>query len=178
MVRAVRPEGSECSACGGRAGDREGEDDEPLSAERLRGGERGPGSAGRLARGGGEPEAPPPGRGRQQLVAVTVTLGGSIVLVAALGGSSLAAMVGQLFVIGLLTLQIFRGAPWARWVVVALALLVGAGNAVNAARLFGVDGSSWPINAGLAAVYAWCAFILAFSRPLASFVRQQRAKLR
>lgn len=116
-------------------------------------------------------------RGRQQLIAVAVTLIGSILLVFAMGGSG-AGVVTQMVVVGLLTLQMFRGAPWARWGVVALSVLVGVLNLANALRLLGVEGSSWPINLGLAVLYFWCAFILAFSPSVASFMRDRRVKNR
>jgi len=117
-------------------------------------------------------------RGRQQLIAVAVTLIGSIVLIFAMGGSTVGVLTIQLIVVSLLTLQMFCGAPWARFFVVAMTVLFGLGNLYNAVRLFSTEGSSWPINAGLSLLYLWCAFILFFSRPVGSFMRDQRVKNR
>ena len=118
-------------------------------------------------------EPPELARGRQQLVAIVVTLGGSIALVAAVGGLPLGTAAVELAIFGLIAVQLFRGAQWARWTVVVLTLLTAAGNGYNAARIFG-DDPSWILNAGLAATYLFCAFILVFSAPLVAFMRARR----
>jgi len=123
-------------------------------------------------------EPPDTERGRRQTIAILVTLVGSIVIVALLGGSTLPAMLIQLIVIGLLGLQLFRGAAWARWVLVAIAALTVVGNGWAAAQGAQAGGASWAINAALAAIYAWCGFFLAVSRSLAAFVTAQREKVK
>jgi hypothetical protein len=122
----------------------------------------------------GEPD-PTVARGRQQIVAILVTLGGSIVLVAFLGGSPLAGMLVQLFVLGLLAMQLFRGVPWARWVLCALTGLAALGNAWVGVQSLGADGTGWIVNAALLALYAFSAFMLAMSPAIREFESHQRA---
>lgn len=117
-------------------------------------------------------------RGRQQLIAVAVTLIGSFVLLLVLGLAEPRSTVIWAVVFALLSFQIFRGRNWARWIVVALTFVLGARNAFAAASFFDTVGSSWPINAALVFVYAWCALILALSRPLQQFVSEQRRRVR
>ena len=114
-------------------------------------------------------------RGRQQALAVLVTLGGSIVTVAFLGGAPLGGMVVQLIVLVLLGVQLFRGTVWARWVLVAMVSLAAVGNATMAVGSFGGEGVGWIVNVGLAVIYAWCAFVLAFSPVVGAFMSAQRA---
>ena len=115
-------------------------------------------------------------KGRQQLIAVAVSLVGSIVLLLLIGAAQLGTAVIWTFVFSLLSLQMFRGRNWARWIIVVFALVLGGGNAYSAATLFETVGSSWPINAALVVVYAWCAFILLLSKPVQDFMGDQRAK--
>lgn len=127
------------------------------------------------AKGDGEP--PDTEKGRRQAIAILVTLVGSIVIVAFLGGSTVPGMLMQLIVVGLLGMQLFRGAGWARWVLVAVAALTVVGNGWAAVQGAQAGGASWAINAALAAIYGWCGFFLAMSRSLAAFVADQRDKL-
>lgn len=112
-------------------------------------------------------------RGRRQAVAIAVTLVGAVVLAVILGWSMAMAAL-YLFANALLLLQLFRGRAWARWILFALTVL----NAVA----YGHFGSTHFEAAGsvpslaLAAIYAWCAAILAMSKPLDRFVRTQRLK--
>lgn len=114
-------------------------------------------------------------RGRQQAIAVLVTLGGSIVVVALLGGSPIAGMVVQLVVLGLLGMQLFRGVVWARWVIAAMTGLAAVGNAYMGVGSFGGDGAGWIVNAALGVIYAFCAFMLAMSPAIRAFMDAQRA---
>ncbi|MEZ4337039.1 MAG: hypothetical protein R3B82_10460 [Sandaracinaceae bacterium] len=114
-------------------------------------------------------------RGRQQAIAVLVTLGGSIVVVALLGGSPLAGMAVQLIVLALLGMQLFRGVVWAKWVLAAMTGLAALGNGYMGVSSFGGDGSGWIVNAGLAVIYVWCAFMLAMSPAIQAFMSAQRA---
>ncbi|MCB9596765.1 MAG: hypothetical protein H6719_28845 [Sandaracinaceae bacterium] len=114
-------------------------------------------------------------RGRQQAIAVLVTLGGSIVVVTFLGGSTLAAMLVQLVVLVLLGVQLFRGVGWARWVIAAMTGLGALGNGYVAATSLGADGIGWIVNVALAVIYAWCAFMLAMSSAVVAFMGAQRA---
>ena len=127
------------------------------------------------AKGDGEPSDPD--KGRRQAIAILVTLVGSIVIVALLGGSTVPGMLIQLIVIGLLGMQLFRGAGWARWVLVGIAALTVVGNVWAAVQGAQAGGASWAINAALAFIYGWCGFFLAMSRSLAAFVVSQREKL-
>jgi hypothetical protein len=124
------------------------------------------------------PEDPTVARGRLQLVAVAVSLIGSVILVAALGASASGAAVVQLAVIGLLLFQVFRGRGWARWLLVGLTGLGAAGNAWQAVRTFGAAGDPWLLSAGLAVIYGWCAAILAFGHALGRFLEARRARER
>lgn len=114
-------------------------------------------------------------RGRQQAIAVLVTLGGSILVVALLGGSPIGGMLVQLIVLGLLGMQMFRGVVWARWVLAAMTGLGALGNAYMGVGSFGGDGSGWIVNAGLGIIYAFCAFMLAMSPAIKAFMDGQRA---
>jgi len=127
---------------------------------------------------GDEPEGPAEDpelvRGRQQSMAILVTLAGSVVTVAFLGGAPLSGMFIQLIVLALLGVQIFRGTPWARWVLAAMITLAAVGNGYNAVGSFGAEGIGWIVNGCLAAIYAWCAFMLAFSSAVTAFMLAQR----
>ncbi len=114
-------------------------------------------------------------RGRQQALAILVTLGGSIVTVAFLGGAPLRGMAVQLVVLVLLGVQLFRGTVWARWVLVALIALAAAGNVTMAVGSFSGEGGGWIVNVGLAAIYVWCTFVLALSPAVGSFMAARRA---
>ena len=112
-------------------------------------------------------------RGRQQVMAVAVSLLGSVVLLAVVGAIPIGPTVGQLVVLALLLAQVYRGTAWARWLTAGLAALVGVGNAASAWTQLDGDGV-WALNACLAGVYLWCAFILALSRAVDAFLRDQR----
>ena len=113
-----------------------------------------------------EPAGGQAARGRQQVLAVLVTLGGSIVVVALLGGSPLPAMIVQLVVLALLGYQTMRGVAWARWVLVALTALAALGNGYAGLGSYGADGIGWIVNASLAAIYVWCAAVLVLSKAI------------
>ncbi|HJL15443.1 MAG TPA: hypothetical protein RMH99_07310 [Sandaracinaceae bacterium LLY-WYZ-13_1] len=115
-------------------------------------------------------------RGRLQLVAVAVSLVGSVILVALLGGSPGAALVLQLAVIGLLVFQTWRGKAWARWTLVVLTAIGAGANGWQAIQLVGEGGAPWWMNGGLALIFAWSAGILALGRALRRFVEVQRAR--
>ncbi|MBX3271263.1 MAG: hypothetical protein KF729_13435 [Sandaracinaceae bacterium] len=115
-------------------------------------------------------------RGRQQVLAVLVTLGGSIVVVALLGGSPLPAMIVQLVVLALLGYQTMRGVGWARWVLVALTGLAALGNGYAGLESYGADGIGWIVNASLAAIYLWCAAVLVLSEAVVAFQAAARAR--
>lgn len=108
-------------------------------------------------------------RGKMQLVAVAVSLVGSVVLVGALGGSSSSAFLVQLAVTGLLLFQVFRARSWARWVLVGLTALAAIGNAAQAFGTLDAAGNVGLLSVGLALIYAWCVAILAFSRPVKAY---------
>lgn len=112
-------------------------------------------------------------QGRRLVVAIAVSLIGSIVLLAALGMTVLNAVPIQLAVTGLLLFQIFRGRSWARWVLVAFTGLAAVGTVGPL-----VSAGQWPpIPLALAAVYAACAAALAFSPSVARFMEaRQRAE--
>ena len=124
-----------------------------------------------------EPNEPPEvRRGRRQGLAIGVTLAGSIVIVAFLGGSSMPGMFVQLIVLLLLGVQISRGTGWARWVTVAMTVLAGVGNAYQGVISFGADGIGWGVNVGLAIIYLWCAVVLGLSSSLTAYMSAQRAE--
>jgi len=109
-------------------------------------------------------------KGRRLVVAISVSLIGSIVLLAALGMSELNAVPIQLAVTGLLLFQIFRGRAWARWVLVAFTGLAAAGTLGQLASA----GELPPVAIALAVVYAGCAAALAFSPAVARFMQARR----
>ncbi len=114
-------------------------------------------------------------RGRRQIVAVGVSLVGSVLLVFVLGGAPAMAAVLQVVLMALLLLQVMRGRAWARWVLVAYVGLAAAGNAYQGVSSLRGD-APWEISLALAAVYAWCALVLALSGSVSRFVRAQRLR--
>jgi hypothetical protein len=113
-------------------------------------------------------------RGRRQAVAVAVTVIGAMVLPATLGATPLGALMMQLVLFGLLFVQLFRGRAWARWIVVALTGLVAVAHAAAAAG-FGPE-QPRGLSIAFAILFGWSALVLALSRHVARFVRDQRAK--
>jgi hypothetical protein len=163
-------EGRGCESC-----------DVVVCAACLKSGDRCPKCQRPLGEVGGEPprveEAVDPRaeRGRRQALAVAVSLVGAVLVVALLGGSPLGAVAIQLFALGLLLMQLFRGRPWARWALVAPTGLGALANAAAGVEHAGTD-SPWMLSLGLAVIFGWSALVLAVSRPLASFLRGQRAR--
>lgn len=112
-------------------------------------------------------------KGRRLVVAIAVSLIGSIVLLAALGMTGLREVPIQLAVTGLVLFQVFRGRSWARWVLVALTGLAAVGTFGQLAS----SGQFPPVPLALAAVYAACALALTFSPAIARFLEaRQRAE--
>lgn len=122
----------------------------------------------------GAPEDPEVARGRRQAVAVAVSLIGSIAVTAALGLTPLATAAMSLVINALLLFSLFGGRGWARWALAALTALAAAANAWMGASRVGVEGAPWMLSMGLAGIYAWCAFVLALSRPLRAFLLARR----
>lgn len=114
-------------------------------------------------------------RGRRQIIAVGVSLVGSVLLVFVLGGVPAATALLQVFVMGLLFLQIFRGRGWARWVLAAYVALAAVGNAYQGVAALRAGGF-WHVSLALAVVYAWCALVLALSGSVSRFLRAQRLR--
>lgn len=121
-----------------------------------------------------EPEDPEVARGRRQASAVAVSLIGSILVTVVLGLTPLVSALLSLVINGLLLVSVFGGRAWARWVLAALTGLGAAANAWMGAGSFGAEGAPWMLSFGFAGIYAWCAFVLAFSRPLGAFVNARR----
>ena len=117
-------------------------------------------------------------KGRLQLIAVAVTLLGSLGLRVVLGIMPISGAAVWAAPFALLAFQMFRGRTWAKWVTMALSALLGAGCAIVAAELFGggPDSEYWSINAALAVMYAWVVLVLWLSKPLAGFMHSQRAR--
>lgn len=113
-------------------------------------------------------------RGRGQAVAVAFTVLGALVVLGMLSGQ-LAGLPIQLLVFGLLLVQLFRGRAWARW---GLVILTGIVALAHGAAALGLTASGQPmmLSIAIALVFAWCAFVLALSPPLAGYLRAQRAK--
>lgn len=112
-------------------------------------------------------------RGRRQAVAIAVTLVGAVVLAVILG-SPVGGAVMHLFLVALLLLQLFRGRAWARWILFGVAVLISVSNGYQG--LAHLEAFGAVPSLALAAIYAWCAAILAMSKPLDRFVRTQRLK--
>lgn len=119
-------------------------------------------------------EGPRFAQGRQQALAVSFSLVGSValqLLIGVLPGQ--AALVG-LALLAFLSYQLLRGSPWSRWGLIVLVSyygVFGLGAGMTA------DGGGWPIRAGLLGVYVLCVVVLAVSRPLAHYMRVARAKV-
>lgn len=113
-------------------------------------------------------------RGRRQVMAVAVSLGGAVVLLASIGAAGGQGFVMHAMAIGLLLVQIFRGRGWARWFLVVLTAASGLSNGLQAVQRFGEDGSY--VSLGLALVFLWSAGVLALSKPVARFLRAQRLR--
>lgn len=122
------------------------------------------------------PDAPPEVmRGRQQVLATMVTLGGSFALATFLGGMPLVGLLTYGFVLGLLGLQIFRGVAWARYVLSLFCLYLAGVNVYGLVVSLGGDGSGYIVNGALGVVYLWCAFMLAMSKAIGAYTDAQRA---
>ena len=115
-------------------------------------------------------------RGRQQVIALIVSLGGSFLLITMVAGVPFLSVFGPLVVVGLLGMQIFRGTVWARWLLAAVTLLFAASNAWAAYLAASAGHSSWVLNAALTAIYLWCGFVLGLSRAIGAFQAMQRAR--
>ncbi len=113
-------------------------------------------------------------RGRKQAVAIAVSVLVALVILALLTGQLLAVPL-QVFVFGMLFMQLFRGRAWARW---ALVVLTGIVAVSHAGAAFGIVASGQPVllSGAVAISFAWSALILALSPPLARYLRAQRAK--
>ena len=123
-----------------------------------------------------EGEALPPdvARGRQQVRATLVTLGGSFVLGAFLGGVPFATLIVWLVVLALLGMQMFRGVKWARYLLAALTGILAASNGYQLVISLGGDGAGYILNGALVLVYVWVAFMLVMSDAIAAFTTHQR----
>lgn len=117
-------------------------------------------------------------RGRQQAVAVSVSLIGSVGLMLVLGMLPARHALPEAIVLGLLSYQILRGAPWARWVLAALTAWLTWGAAAIAWQEVQSDRGGWVIGVGLALVYGWCTLVLVLSAPLANYMRVARTRAR
>jgi hypothetical protein len=154
----------------GTADETEGRDEEPRADRRS---EPGVEPKPELVRDPAEETA---GRGRMQVIAASVTLGGAVALLGVLGANQGGGRFLQAIALGLLLVQLFRGRPWARWVLVAFAGWM----AVSYAR-YGADdlGSSASlVSLGLALAFALSAGVLALSKPVSTFLAAQRVRHR
>lgn len=103
---------------------------------------------------------------------MTISLIGSVVLVAVLSRNLGLWLFLSVAVLGLLSLQTLRGRGWARWVLAAIAAIAGVGNAYNVAI---GQAPTW-LSIPLAVVYLACAGVLAFSPPVRRFQEAQRKR--
>jgi len=87
------------------------------------------------------PESPDPPSpadlGARQVRAVMVSVVGSVVLAALMGGTDLFGALFWIAGLAFLWLSMSKGRGWARWVVIGFITLLGVGNAVHAVELLG-----------------------------------------
>lgn len=113
-------------------------------------------------------------RGTRQVRAVMISLIGSVLLAALLGGTPLMGAIFWVSVLGFLWLSMTRGRSWARWVTVALTTLLTLGNGYQAFLIFGDGSWDWVTNAGVVVVLVWCIFVLALSPEVNAYLAAQR----
>lgn len=117
-------------------------------------------------------------QGRQQALAISFSLVGSVALLLLIGVLPARTALVGLGLLALLSYQLLRGSPWARWGLVILVSYHGIfGIGAEAYRGIRTDGEGWWIRAGLFGVYLLCVVALATSRPLAHYMRVVRAKV-
>lgn len=114
-------------------------------------------------------------RGRRQASAVAFSVIGALVLLALLSGQLLSFPLVLAF--GLLFFQLFRGRGWARWSLVALTALMGITYGAAALGMMGADAPRL-LFGGVGLMFAWSAFVLALSPPLARFLQVRRSAKR
>ncbi|MFK7986952.1 MAG: hypothetical protein AB8I08_13085 [Sandaracinaceae bacterium] len=108
--------------------------------------------------------------GARQLRAVSVTLLGSIVLMAVLGAIPVSTTVVNLVLVSLLLMWTSRGGTWSRWVLVVLVALGAASHGMAVAQ-----GQGWGqmVSVAMVVLYVGCALALAFSPAIHAHVRAQ-----
>ena len=117
-------------------------------------------------------------QGRQQALAISFSLVGSVALLLLIGALPAPTALVGLGVLALLSYQLLRGSPWSRWGLVILVSYYGVfGHGVQAYHRMSDEAPRWPIHAGLLLVYALCVVVLVTSRPLAHYMRVARAKV-
>lgn len=112
----------------------------------------------------------PDSLGARQLRAVSVTLLGSIVLMALLGALPVATTLVNLVLVSLLLMWTARGGTWSRWVLV---VLVGLGAVAHGMAV--AQGTGWGrmVSVAMVVLYAGCGLALAFSPAIQAHIRAQ-----
>lgn len=184
------PVGRSCGACGASIEERTdgegcGRCEVVLCAACRAGTSRCPGCQGSLGEARAEvalPEVPlaeeqhdyDVERGRRQVMAAAVTLGGALMLLAVLGASTGRGVFLQGFAIGLLLLQVFRGRGWARWLLAVMSGLLGLSYGLAGLQDLGSPPSLMSLLVSV--ILAWTAGVLALSKPVARFLTAARLR--